>query len=194
LPTEQFVLAEPTYVIAVKGDDQYTSGSNSAPTTGYKWEACSVNTSPGTAGILNACITSASSCQGAGSITNKWALECQTEPNTRAGMANDAMLYFSAVFSFNGLASETSGAGGGTLSSDMSAGERFVLATDGSGSLITDLPNLLTGRQSNSTSFCITRSYYQMLRLMSYVYTIGGTTGTGGAAAGATGTVERHIQ
>jgi len=59
--------------------------------------------------------------------------------------------------------------------------------------LVTATMNLILGnRQSASTSFELNRSYYQMTRLMAYVFVIGGWGDT--SPPGPTGTVERHIQ
>ncbi|HSN29845.1 MAG TPA: hypothetical protein VLT45_26340, partial [Kofleriaceae bacterium] len=103
-----------------------------------------------------------------------------------ATFGHDAVLYFSYLYPFAAIARETLTTTPGELIQFLNAAiGRFPL---------NDLTAITNGQvigtfQSASTSFNIPRAYYQMNRLLAYVYTIGGYTATG-----PTGTVERHQQ
>jgi hypothetical protein len=108
----------------------------------------------------------------------------------------DALLYFSFMYPFYGVNRETVTAGGSSRTFINSAISRFPVLDPETAT--NDV--ILGGRQSASTSFAIKRTHYQMLRLMSFVYVIGGWAeahlDANGVAVpeGPSGTVERHDQ
>jgi hypothetical protein len=211
LPVLQTALAEPLYVVAVKGDDRLDSSTSNAAPGGVqtlKWESCSINMSPDAAGILGTCQAAASTCQA--TVTDLWAQQCCATPSG-PDFGMDAVLYFDAVFPFNGVSSETPlGAGTGTVTLTGGTAERFNLTTDsaathgscsglvsdntGATPLTPDASHLVANKQSSSSQFCQARAYYQMVRLMSYVYSVGGISGVSGGTINTLGVIERHPQ
>jgi hypothetical protein len=108
----------------------------------------------------------------------------------------DAVLYYSYLFPFVGVQREDTTAVGSDRSLVQSSITRYTVdveGADGGGDLLVD-------SQSASTSFVVKRAYYQMARLMSYLYVIGGwaeahTLPDGTAVPeGPIGSVERHQQ
>jgi hypothetical protein len=160
---------EPVYIVAALGDDAFSAANN----TGRKdLESCPVDM---TTGHL------ASDCGVAGGTT--WVVQTNDDPQNTFG--HDAVLYFSFLYPFYGVQSETLGAAGSTIQIVGSAIARFP---------VFDLAKAVAAQvldkfQSASTSFVVQRSYYQMTRLLAYVYVVGGFT-----AAGPTASVERHQQ
>lgn len=100
------------------------------------------------------------------------------------GFGADAVLLFDYLFPFYGVSSETPAPGGSaiTLLAPLSP-YKYSLSSP------VTAYQLLDVRSLSSTSFTTVRAYYQMLRLMGYVYAVGGWTSTG-----PTGTIERHAQ
>jgi hypothetical protein len=172
-PARKLVGDEAVFLVAVFGDEAYAASNNGGVAT---FEGCGVDA----LGHLACGAT--------------WALQPDDDPHATFGA--DAVLYFSYLFPFYATNRETITAGGSSRTHISSAIGRFpVNDPDGvSGNLV------LGNRQSASTSFSLLRTHYQMLRLMSYVYVIGGWAeahtlpdGTP-VPAGPTGTVERHEQ
>jgi len=158
------VATEPVYVVAVFGDDVFAASNNQGRDD---FEACLVDA-----------VTGHLAC-------SQWQVQGDTDPQQTFGM--DAVLYFSYLYPFYGVNRETTGAPT-TRTFLSSAIGRFPVLD-----LVTATMNLILGnRQSASTSFELNRSYYQMTRLMAYVFVIGGWGDT--SPPGPTGTVERHIQ
>ena len=112
-------------------------------------------------------------------------------------MGADAVLYFAYLYPFYAVASENVSVAPSTRSLTNAAISRFTVTDPDLATSAT----LIGTRQSASTSFAIKRSYYQMLRLMSFVYVLGGwaeaytdpVTGLP-VPAGPTATIERHDQ
>src|SRR5678815_4187279 len=104
--------------------------------------------------------------------------------------------YFSFLYPFYGVRSETVGAAASTIQLVGSAIARFPL--------VGDLATVVAGQvlqsfQSASTSFVVHRAYYQMTRLLAFVYVIGGYAEAHSengvpVPAGPTALVERHQQ
>lgn len=157
---------EPVYLVAVMGDDAFTATSN---TGRNDFEACGVDA-----------VTGHLSCG------TQWTVQNNNLPTGDATYGEDAVLYFSYLYPFAAIARETVvDPFGSTILFLNSAIGRFPLL---------DLAAVTNGQilstfQSASTSFNVPRAYYQMSRLLAYVYVLGGTTATG-----PTGTVERHQQ
>jgi hypothetical protein len=108
----------------------------------------------------------------------------------------DGVLYFSYLYPFYGVNQEDVTAGGSSRTFVNSAIGRFPVLDPAT--VVSSV--VLANRQSASTTFEINRSYYQMTRLMSYVYAIGGWAdahvlpdGTS-VPEGPTSTIERHEQ
>jgi hypothetical protein len=114
-----------------------------------------------------------------------WAV--QTGPGNPPAnkFGNDALLYFDFLYGFGGIQTETTTAS--SVSRNILAGniERFPVLdlTTATGDQIID------GFQSANVNLTILRAYYKNLRLLSYIYVVGGFT-----AGGPTDTVERHLQ
>ena len=157
---------EPVYLIAVMGDDAFAATNNSGRND---FEACGVDA---TTGHLSCGTT--------------WVVQTNNLPTGDATFGHDAVLYFSFMYPFAAIARETLGTTPGeTIQFLNSAIGRFPL-----NDLATVSNDQILGTfQSASTSFNAPRAYYQMNRLLAYVYAIGGYTATG-----PTGTVERHQQ
>lgn len=171
---------EPVYIVAVLGDDAFQATNNS----GRKdIESCPVDM---TTGHLQ------SDCGVTGGTT--WVVQSSTDPQATYG--HDAVLYFSYLYPFYGVQTETLSATGTAIQFLVSSIARFPL--------VSDLTMVLGGQilqnfQSASTSFVVHRAYYQMTRLLAYVYVIGGyaeahTENGVAVPAGPTGLVERHQQ
>jgi hypothetical protein len=155
--------------VAALGDDAFSAASN----TGRKdLESCAVDM---TTGHL------ASDCGVAGGTT--WVVQTNDDPQNTFG--HDAVLYFSFLYPFYGVQSETVGAAGSTIQIVSSAIARFPVFDP----TTVAAAQVLDKFQSASTSFVVQRAYYQMTRLLAYVYVVGGFT-----AAGPTASVERHQQ
>jgi hypothetical protein len=110
-----------------------------------------------------------------------WAEQSMTLEPARAGLGIDALVYFDFIFVFPGAKSETMAASSSARVLSMSSLARFALA------LASD--QIVGGQQSASSSFSAVRSHYQMVRLMSYIFAIGGWT-----EAGPTDAIDRHLQ
>src|SRR6185369_11771635 len=110
-----------------------------------------------------------------------WAVQAETLPGGKSTHGHDGVLYFGYVFPFRGVSSETLGDWPGV---DTSSASRFPVDD-----MTSDATQLLGGRQSSSVSFATARAYYSLIRLNSYVYILGGTSGSG-----TVGTIERHVQ
>jgi hypothetical protein len=173
-PTSSLVAdGDPVYLVAVAGDDTYAANNNDGRSD---FEACVVDA---TTGHLACGAT--------------WVV--QTSNDTKKNLGADALLYFSYMYPFNGVSSETVNATPSTRTLHSSAIGRFPLINvNGTATQILD------NRQSASTSFERKRGYYQVTRLLSYVYVIGGwvdaytdSSGTP-VPAGPIGTIERHQQ
>lgn len=161
-PIANVVGSEPIYLVAVAGDDQLDLASNQGRAD---YEGCLVDP-----------ITGRLSCA---------AWVTQTNNDVRNNYAADAVLYFSYMYPFYGVGRETI--------STVPSTRQLVSAAIGRHPIV-DLTMVQNGqvvgtRQSASTSFVTQRGYYNMLRLLSYVYVIGGNTD-----AGPTATIERHQQ
>lgn len=158
--------SEPVYVVAVLGDDEYAASNNSGR---RDMEACPVDADTG----MLAC--------------TEWTVQTGTTSQNSFGI--DALLYFDYLYPFYGLSSETVDPLSRALQS--SAINRFPVVdpTQVTGD------QLIGSRQSANLSPTIARAYYQSIRLMSYIYLIGGWTDAGTAGTpGPTGTIERHLQ
>jgi hypothetical protein len=171
-PIANLIGGEPVYVIASFGDDLYEVTNNE----GQKdFEACGIDPVTG----LLSCGTS-------------WVLQGPTDSHATFG--HDAVLYFDFLFPFYGVNRETTAAPTTRTFHSAAIGRYDVADPAGvAGNLV------LSGTQSASVTFKILRSYYQMTRLVSYLYVIGGwaeqhTEGTVVVPEGPTGTVERHQQ
>ena len=165
--------SEPIYIVAVMGDDTFAASNNQGRND---FEACGVDP-----------VTGRLSCGAT------WTVQAQNDPQSTFGQ--DAVLYFSYLYPFYAIARETLGGTTTAIQFLNSAIGRFpVLAL----TTITG-GQVLGTRQSASTSFQIRRAYYQMTRLLAYVYAVGGWADShleGGITvpAGPTGLVERHQQ
>ena len=171
---------EPVYVIAALGDDAYAASSN---TGRDDFESCAVDMSTGH--LMADC--------GVASGTT-WIVQNNDDPQSSFG--HDAVLYFSYLYPFYAVQRETVGAAGTALQIVGSAIARFPV--------IGDLATAVAGQvlqsfQSASTSFVVDRAYYQMTRLLAFVYVIGGYAEAHSengvpVSAGPTALVERHQQ
>ena len=157
---------EPVYVVAVLGDDEFSDPNTSSRSD---MEACLV----GIDGHL-AC----------GTVDGDWEVQSATTPQDSFGI--DAFLYRSFLYPFYGLSREDTASPRRDLINSSIA--RFPV-NDPAG-VTGDL--LLGGRQSANVSATNSRAYYKGLRLVAYIYLIGGwVTDNGGQP---TDTVERHLQ
>jgi hypothetical protein len=169
------VSAEPVYVIAVMGDDAFAATNNAGRSD---FEACGVDA---TTGHLT-CGT-------------HWVVQTNSAPAGNATFGEDAVLYFSYLYPFAAVARETSGNPGTAIQHLNAAIGRFPLLD----LVLATADQVLSTFQSASTSFLVKRAYYQMNRLLAYVYVIGGyaeahTEGGVAVPAGPTRLVERHQQ
>jgi len=174
---------EPVYIVAVMGLDvdptKNTGGRND-------FESCAIDM---TTGHL------ASDC----GVTNATTWIVQTSNDPKSNYAHDAVLYFAYLYPFYGAGGETLNAGGTAMQA-----MNFIVSSIGRFPLPVDLTTvtggqLLGSRQAASTSFQIDRAYYQMTRLLSYVYVVGGwadahTENGQAVPEGPTGLIERHQQ
>ena len=165
---------EPVYVIAVMGDDAFATNMNTGRSD---HEACLVD---GVTGRL-ACTTT-------------WTVQNPT--NSIATFGHDAVLYFSYLYPFMGIARETLGGVTTVIAHVNAAIERFPLVD-----LATTVAGQILGsKQSANNSFNVKRAYYQMTRLLARLYVIGGwadahTDADGNnVPAGPTGRIESHQQ
>jgi hypothetical protein len=160
---------EAVFLIAVLGDDQAVASSNSGVKT---MESCQVDQT----GHLACADTD-----------DTWVT--QTLTSNQDSFGHDALLYFSLMYSFFGLADETVGADlPSTQNLRQSTGSRYAIAAPDDVAAAGD-GQIVGSRQSNSTGFNIKRAYHKMERLLAYVYVVGGMS-----EAGPTSTVERHQQ
>ena len=123
-----------------------------------------------------------------------WIVQTNDDPQSSYG--HDAVLYFSFLYPFYGIKTETVGSLASTIQLVGSAIARFPL--------VGDLMSVVAGQvlqsfQSASTSFVVHRAYYQMNRLLAFVYVVGGwgeahTENGVAVPAGPTALVERHQQ
>lgn len=171
---------EPVYLIAALGDDAFQVSQNTGRSD---FESCPVDM---TTGHLVA------NCGVNGSTT--WIVQTNGTPQSTFG--HDAVLYFSFLYPFYAVQRETVGAAATSLQLLSSAISRFPLAGD--------LASITAGQilqtfQSASTAFVVQRAYYQMTRLLAFVYVLGGyaeahSEGAVTVPAGPTALVERHQQ
>jgi len=164
---------EPIYILAIMGSDAFAASNNQGRAD---FEACGVDA-----------VTGRLACGAT------WTVQAQTDPLGTFG--HDAVLYFSYLYPFYAIARETLGGATTAIQFVNSAIGRFpvldlTMITGG---------QVLANRQSASTSFQIRRAYYQMTRLLAYVYVVGGwaeshVEGAVTLPAGPTGLVERHQQ
>lgn len=174
---------EPVYIVAVAGLD-----ANPSKTSGGRsdFEGCQVDMTTGHL-LANCGVTSATT----------WIVQNQTD--SQATYAADAVLYFSFLYPFRGAGGETlNAAGTALLALDFipSSISRFGLPA--SLAAIT-AGQVLINKQAASVSFAVDRGYYQMNRLLSQVYVIGGWAAShleNGVTVpeGPTGLVEVHQQ
>lgn len=172
--------SEPVYLVATLGDDAFSVSSN---TGRNDFESCLVDPASGHL---------AADCGVTGGTT--WVVQTNNDPQATYG--HDAVLYFSFLYPFYGIQRETVGATGATIQLLGSAIARFPL--------VGDLAAVVAGQvlqtfQSASTSFVVQRGYYQMTRLLAFVYVLGGyadahTENGIPVPAGPTALVERHQQ
>ena len=153
----------PIYVVAAMGDDAFAASNNAGRSD---FEACQVDTATGRL----ACGAT-------------WTV--QTNDDTQSNFGHDAVMYFSYLYPFYAIQRETVGGAQTSIQLINSAIGRFPLLDPAA--VING--QLLSNRQSASTSFVTPRAYYQMSRLLGYVYVVGGWIGDG-----PTGTIERHQQ
>lgn len=165
--------AEPVQVVAVMGDDGFAASNNQGRDD---FEACAVNAVTGRLGC------------GA-----TWTVQAQKDQKFNFGA--DAVLYFSFLYPFYGIGNETVGGTTTAIQFINSAIGRFRLFN------LSTIINgqILESQQSASTSYVVKRAYYQMTRLLAYVYVVGGwaeahTENGVAVPAGPTGLVERHVQ
>ena len=176
--------SQPVYIVAAEGDDAFQITNNAGRTD---FESCPIEAATGHL-AANCGITNATT----------WVVQTSNEPAGQQNYGLDGVLYFSYLYPFAAIARETVANPGTMISFLNSAIGRFPL--------FTDLTAIVSGQilqsfQSASTSFNVTRAYYQMSRLLAYVYVIGGYapaytdpfTGLP-VAAGPTDLVERHQQ
>jgi hypothetical protein len=167
---------EAVYVIAVMGDSDWPDIDNGGLSS---FEACPVDAD----GHLV-------------SATGSWYVQNVTSNQPTFGL--DAVLYFQHLYPFWGSSTE-----------DYDPASSIALKT---GTIrrygVTDPDSVTPGNeddllgtgQSASTQFVVPRSHYKMLRLMSYIYVIGGWAGAhqdldgNTVPLGPTGEIERHIQ
>ena len=171
---------EPVYIVAVLGDDAFAVNNNSGRND---MESCPVDMTTGHL-VANCGVPS----------STKWIVQVNNAPH--ASFGHDAVLYFSYLYPFYGVQSETLSATGTTI--------QFVLSAIARLPLVPDLSTVVGGQilqnfQSASTSFIVHRAYYQMTRLLAYVYVLGGyaeahTENGVAVPAGPTSLVERHQQ
>lgn len=164
--------ADPIYVIAAQGDDAFAATNNAGRSD---LEACLVD--PDTGHL-------AADCGVAASTT--WVVQSNGSPAGQTNYGHDGVLYFQYLYPFGGVSRETVSAAGSVITFVSSASGRFPLPAD-----LTTVAagQVVGGFQSASTAFTVQRAYYQMTRLLAYVYVIGGNTATG-----PTNTLERHQQ
>jgi hypothetical protein len=170
---------EPVYVVAVLGDDAFQVSSNTGRSD---FEACPVDMTTGH--LVPDC----------GVAGGTWIVQNNDDPQSTFG--HDAVLYFSFLYPFYAVQRETVGAAASAIQILGSAIARFPLVPD-----LTTVTagQILDSFQSASTSFVVERAYYQMTRLLAYVYVIGGFAEAHSengvpVPAGPTGLVERHQQ
>lgn len=164
---------EPVYVVAVMGDDAFAATMNQGRND---FESCVVNQ-----------VTGRLACGAT------WTVQTQNTPVATFGA--DAVLYFSYLYPFYGIARETLGGMTTAIQFVGSAISRFPLL---------DLTMITNGQifglfESASTSFQVKRAYFQMTRLLAYIYVVGGwaeahTVNGITVPEGPTGEVERHQQ
>jgi hypothetical protein len=174
------VTGEPVYLVAVMGDDAFQASGNTGRSD---FESCPVDL---TTGHLVA------GCGVTGGTT--WVVQTNDDPQATFG--HDAVLYFSFLYPFYGVQRETVGTAATTIQALGSAIARFPLIGDLAAAAASQI---LQTFQSASTSFVVHRAYYQMSRLLAYVYVLGGyaeahTENGVPVPAGPTALVERHQQ
>ncbi len=164
---------EPIYILAAMGDDTFAATNNQGRND---FEACGVDP-----------VTGRLACGAT------WTVQTSNDPQSTFGQ--DAVLYFSYLYPFYAISRETLGGTTTAIQFLNSAIGRFPIL------VLTAITGgqVLSTRQSASTSFQIRRAYYQMTRLLAYVYAIGGWADTHLEAgitvpAGPTGLIERHQQ
>lgn len=171
---------EQVYLIAALGDDTFSASGNAGRND---FESCPIDM---TTGHL------APDCGVTGGAT--WVVQSSTDPQATFG--HDAVLYFSFLYPFYGVKTETVSATGAAIQLVGSAIARFPLVGD---LMAVAAGQVLQSFQSASTSFVVHRAYYQMTRLLAFVYVIGGfaeahTENGIAVPAGPTALVERHQQ
>ena len=154
---------EPVYVVATLGDNEFATNNNQSLSS---IEACLVDA-----------MTGHLACG------SQWVVQDGNASTPQQSFAMDALLYFDFLYPFYGLSSE-----------NVSTGARSIINSSISRFPVLDPSLAMNGqviddRQSANVSPLAVRAYYKAIRLVSYIYLIGGLNSTG-----ATGTVERHLQ
>ena len=119
-------------------------------------------------------------CGATGGTT--WLVQTNNLPQGSATFGHDAVLYFSFLYPFAGAKTEQIGSPIQLVNAAIGRFPVFDLAT-------VVAAQVLDKFQSASTSFITARAYYQMSRLLAFVYVVGGSNGTGPIDS-----VERHQQ
>jgi hypothetical protein len=167
---------ETVYVIAVMGDSDWSDIGNSGVKT---FEACKVDEN--------------------GRLVSQGGLwNTQKVQSNQGTFGHGAVLYYDYLFAFWGARTESYSPESSRVLNE-AAMQRYSVAEAGDVAVGKE-DELLTGSQSASAVFETIRSHYKMLRLMSYIYVIGGWadahTDIDGnpVPAGPTGELERHVQ
>ncbi len=182
----------PVYLVAVLGDDAQPApgaGNDISNSSSLKtMEVCEVDDQ----GHL--------ACDSQQLGTDRWQIQ-RTANNTgdlttsQDSFGIDALYYFKFLYPFIGVRTESINDQGTTM--DVTDDTATRTLAGGGASIyrfdqvdpVTNL-RLFGGGQSANTGPTITRGYFKLLRLVSYIYVVGGWTD----AQQATPTLERHLQ
>jgi len=145
------IAAGPVYLIACQGDETYSGAGNQGRVDIELAEVLTDEGDPN--GDLGA-----------------WRIQSATLPGGQQTHGHGAELYFDFAFIFGGVATETLGL---EPQPSGSATTRFEYNEAGTGDQV------IRNRQSVNVSFVVSRSYYDMARLMSFIYAVGGNDGFG---------------
>jgi hypothetical protein len=158
---------EQVWVIAVQGAPGITRGGSTSTQVGLEtFESCRVDMSTGRL-----------------DCPETWITQDESVPASGAALGNDAVLYFNFLYPFTGAKSEVTTFATSSRDLSESSISRFAL------NLPSTTGQVLGNRQSASTSVTVARSHFQLVRLMSYIFHIGGI-----GDAGPSDLVERHLQ
>ena len=163
---------EPVFLVAALGDDELpapdSNGTVNNSASLSTFEVCGVDA----LGHL--------ACDG------QWVVQGGLATSSQASFGIDGFLYFDYLYPFYGLSSESITSAGAVTRLLISASiQRFPVVDP---ALVASY-QLLGNREAANNSATIPRAYYKGLRLMSYLYLVGGWTETGPTA-----TLERHLQ